>query len=500
MNYRFSLFFCFALITISNLFAQQHTHDRGCGVTESHPWMDAYLAGEIATPRSLTPLALPVRYIFVGRSDGTGYAVLDDLLEAHCLANEDFGPSNLSFYIESMDTINNTTYFNNGSGNQMMGFNNQSGVINIYLIGNAEGICGYYSPFRDAIVMRNDCMSSTDHTLSHEIGHYLALRHTFFGWEGEGGPNNDPSYLPTDENAPSFINGQAVERADSSNCSFAADGFCDTPPDYASFSWSCNFEGIYPDSLLDPDGIKFGMRTGNIMSYTSNACTDSFSTQQMTAMEVNANSRVSLHTGETFTDFVPGVTDLIAPDDGESLPANDFALLEWEAVDDADFYIVQINFTSNFNGAVLRQWVVYDDTSLAITDGLINNRFYFWRVRAVNKHFPCTDNASSVRQFRNGNVSNVNDPILDAAITVFPNPAIAGAQSIQIQGEGLPYSGLFSYELTDATGRVLRASSPVPVSGSSLRQEIQVDQLTTGVYFLRLRLDGRLLTRRVVLL
>ncbi|MEM8585647.1 MAG: zinc-dependent metalloprotease [Bacteroidota bacterium] len=484
--------------------AQQHTHEHGraCGVTESHPWMDAYLAGEIATPRSTTPLALPVRYILVGTSEGTGYANLSDILGAHCRLNDDFSTTDLSYFIEDIDTINSTTYYdhNFSVGNSMMAIHNQFDVINVYLVGGLDGFCGYYLPSRDGVVVRNNCLGYNDLTLSHELGHYHTLRHTFFGWEGEGGSNNDPSYLPTEEDAPSFINGRVVERADSSNCDFAADGFCDTPPDYISLSWGCNSSGFYSDSLLDPQGNRFAVPGRNIMAYSNNSCQDSFSFEQVTAMEINANSRFQLHTGEVLDETELAVTNLIAPANNTTLPANDFVQLQWEAVDDADFYVVQLNINPNFNGNILRQWVVYDNTSLTITEGLLDNRFYFWRVRAVNKHNVCVDNNSDIRRFRNGSISSTNDPALDAAIAIFPNPASAGTPSIRIQASDLPSGGMMSFELSDATGRIIASHSPISVPARGFQADIPTDRLVTGVYFLRLQLDGRLLTRRVVMM
>ncbi|MEO0628049.1 MAG: T9SS type A sorting domain-containing protein, partial [Bacteroidota bacterium] len=253
--------------------------------------------------------------------------------------------------------------------------------------------------------------------------------------------------------------------------------------------------------LLDPDGTKFAVPGRNIMAYSNNNCQDSFSLEQVTAMEINANSRIQLHTDETLNDIVLDETILIAPEDNEVLPVNDFVQLQWEPVADADFYVVQINFNSNFGGNVLRQWVIYNETSLTITEGLLNNRFYFWRVRAGNKHNICPEeNYSEIRRFRNGFISSTNDPALDAAVAIFPNPAPAGTPSIRIQASDLPAAGLMSYELADATGRILVSSAPVSVLSGGFQAEVPTQNLVGGIYFLRLRVDGRLLTRRVVVM
>ncbi|MEM7572466.1 MAG: T9SS type A sorting domain-containing protein [Bacteroidota bacterium] len=503
MNYNFFLLSSFFLLLTQTPLTAQHDDGRPhshCGVTESHPWMDAYLAGEIATPRSMMPLALPLRFIIVGTSDGTGYVNANDIMGSVCRMNDDFAESNLSFYIEGeMDTINNDSYWNHtfSTGALMMNFNNQNGVINVYVVGSPAGNCGYYSGNQDALAMDKDCMGYADPTLSHEMGHFLTLRHTFFGWEGEGDDNNPFAYLPTDEEAPVFINGRQVETVDGSNCNVAADGFCDTPPDYISERWLCNGVGMYPDSLIDPDSTLFMVNGRNIMGYANDGCVDSFSVEQITAMEINANSRSSLHTGETADDTVIPTVVQLSPENGEQVPAFNFVQLSWEPAADADFYLVELNNTQFFNGAVFRRYVV-NGTTLTITQDLTANRNYYWRVRGVNKHAPCGD-YGSIRRFRNGTVSSTIDPALDAAIEVFPNPVNADSRELFIQATDLPASGELNYELINTTGQVMSSRNAGLVAASGFRETIDISRLPQGMYFLRIRVGDRLLTRRVVL-
>mgnify|MGYP000043822657 FL=1 len=49
-----------------------------------------------------------------------------------------------------------------------------------------------------------------------------------------------------------------VEKVDGSNCEYAADGFCDTPPDYLAYRWTCNQStGTSFGTMLDPNGESF---------------------------------------------------------------------------------------------------------------------------------------------------------------------------------------------------------------------------------------------------
>ena len=42
---------------------------------------------------------------------------------------------------------------------------------------------GYYSSQGDYVIVRKEELIKGNNTLSHEIGHFFSLRHTFYGWE-----------------------------------------------------------------------------------------------------------------------------------------------------------------------------------------------------------------------------------------------------------------------------------------------------------------------------
>lgn len=146
--------------------------------------------------------------------------------------------------------------------------------LNIYVVQSIENffgtngtILGYanlpspgQSPFNDGVVMRHDCMGTIGtatggfglqgggRTLTHEIGHYLGLLHTFDG--GCSGPN---------------------------------DGFSDTPPVVAPNS-GCNWgNSCSTDSPDLPD------QGENYMDYTNGVCQNMFSVQQVNRMVNSLN-------------------------------------------------------------------------------------------------------------------------------------------------------------------------------------------------------------------
>ena len=90
-------------------------------------------------------------------------------------------PLQVHNYIGKTSWNNHPDY---SDGEDMMHQNNFSNRINCYLVANPAGNCGYYTYSGDAIALSKNCISPSQHTWAHELGHYFSLPHTFFGWEG----------------------------------------------------------------------------------------------------------------------------------------------------------------------------------------------------------------------------------------------------------------------------------------------------------------------------
>lgn len=486
----------FFLLLVSSLAAQ-----RECATTEYSDWLDKYQAGAIApVPKSAMTQYVPLRLVFVGRDNGAGYVDPVQVMDGLSLMNEDFADLNIQFFINgNIEYLNSSIYYehDNATGRDMMRTFNERFVVNNYFVGSPAGACGYYTAAADGIAMDRDCIGGVDRTWSHEMGHFLSLRHTFHGWESVDEISEVRAF---EEPAPATIrfNGSTieVERIDGSNCEDAADGFCDTAPDYLPERWMCNNNGVYPDSLLDPDSVRFAVAGRNIMSYALDACVAEFSTDQKSAMATNLAGRVGLAQEEVPAFAAARGEDLllISPENNGTAPFSDEVELVWNSVANADFYIVQINSSSNFNGQVFYTTIT-TDTSLVVRDADLRARArYFWRVRPVNR-YAVESEFGSVRRFRNGEFTVATiDPELDAALTVAPNP-VRGGQELSLLASGL-LSGQLSYQLIDASGRVLLRQENLSVTGS-FRQSLPTANLSPGIYFLRLTLNDRLVTRRV---
>ncbi len=491
---RSKLYLFFLLFCLAGSAAAQSPPVNRCGTpTYDKPWLEAYHNGEIAAPRNNETVVVPLRIHIVGRSNGTGYISAEKLFDAYCLLQEDFEETNIVFYIDGdIDTINVDNYYDhdNAQGSLMMGFNNDDGVVNCYFVGDPNGACGYYSPSRDALAIKNDCAGDGDHTWGHEMGHFLDLDHTFIGWEGI-------EYDYTQ--APNTVNGRQVERADGSNCATAADRLCDTPADYLSDRWGCNGALVSPDSLIDQTGVRFIAHGWPIMGYALDNCVDSFSAEQRAIMRTN----VQIVRGDDLIVNVepqldaPDGTDieLLSPTNANEEPFFDDITLTWSGLDNADFYVVQIS-RSSFFSIITAEYLVFD-TTLHITEGLDDDKRYYWRVQPLSRFTTCPSiPTSATRNFRTGLVSGVSfDEQLEAAVTISPNP-VGSARQLFLTAANLPDATPIRWELYDMSGRLLQSAEEAPAT--ALNRAIDLNRAPAGIYSLRIMQGRRLLTRRVV--
>lgn len=504
-----SFVFVLAFCVSSSLYAQQlpHVHVDGRPAAGGKSiwlqnWQDA--GSRFDNPKSTTTQFIPLNVVFV--SDDSGNNTIDPVafLRTMALLNSDFRPMNIRFFIaDDFKYVRSSVWDEHDftAGRQMMNANNVRDRFNTYIVTDPAGACGYYSPSGDAVALGKDCLGTGDRTWSHEAGHFFSLPHPFYGWEAF--EDEDIDERDWSEPAPEtiFFRGEnvEVEYADGSNCQTAADGFCDTPADYLFDRWGCNSQGFYRDSLTDPTGERFAVLGDNIMSYALDNCVERFTEDQKTAMLANiAQVRTTL-VNNSGTDTLPADAanlDNLLPLDGERLVYYDSVRLEWSNVEHADFYIVQLNNNPNLNGTVLSSFIT-SDTFAVLRD--LNRRLpYYWRVRPFNRYAVESD-FGETWQFRTGTrLTNTIDPGFDAALIVAPNP-VNGGRELRVEGRELEAGGNLNLELFDASGRVLQQRRNIRVTAAGFNERLPTDDLTPGVYFLRLRLDDRLVTRRVII-
>ena len=454
------------------------------------PWLRDFQSRIHTTPRNEDMLYLPMQIHVVGTDDGSGYMSRRGVFSAFCTLNEDFLQANIQFYLaDQINYINNSTYYDHTfqQGRQMMNQNNVPNAINCYIVEGAGGACGYYSGGPDAIALAKGCNGPNDHTWAHEVGHYLSLPHPFVGWENEddfdfGSP------------APNSINGRTVELVDGSNCQFAADGFCDTAPDYLGFRWSCNGAGVSNLQQTDPNGETFVSNGRLFMSYSNDGCMDTFSDDQIAAMRANVEEqRPNLITtapaSEDIVIEVPEEIEVIAPTEGQLIETPSVTL-EWEPVENATRYIVQIN-PFNIFSIVFDERVV-EGTSTVVTE-LEGDETYYWRIRPYNDFEVCTD-FTEPASFSTGTIVSTNELSANEVFDVFPNPVTNGVLQINIS---LEEASTINWRLMAGTGTLLQQDDLGSTNGLQ-RIQVPVANLPAGVYFVQILTADRQLVRKVL--
>ncbi|KAA3637670.1 MAG: hypothetical protein DWQ02_06385, partial [Bacteroidetes bacterium] len=201
MNLKRSFVLLFLMFSIAYLSIAQDV-DQYCATTDGKvEWLKKYQSNPAAFEKTDEILFVPLTIHVVGTDEGTGFFGLERILKAFCVLNQDFEEANIRFFIEGdIRYIYSSEYatHNFGGGWQMMQEHNVSNTINCYIVEDPAGACGY-AYYSAGIALKKTCIGPGDHTWAHDVGHYLSLPHTFYGWEGETPDVNTP--------APNWISG-----------------------------------------------------------------------------------------------------------------------------------------------------------------------------------------------------------------------------------------------------------------------------------------------------
>ncbi|MCF8255872.1 MAG: zinc-dependent metalloprotease [Bacteroidia bacterium] len=347
---------------------------------------------------------VPVKFHIIGNSKGVGYYSIHQLLETICELNQKYTPVGFHFYIaDSVSYINDNDLYN-GSADAIWNYASDfklNGAVNVFFHGAGMQWCGVYFGGVDVVFIKNSCQGPNATTLTHELGHFFGLPHTFSGWEGGDAP-------PSSD----------IEKIDGSNCRTAGDGFCDTKADYVSQRWSCPL----PWNLTDPNNVVFKPDSSIYMSYSSDNCQSRFSTEQMQAMNSNLNSR-------GWAKPSADLRSLIAPQKQFPTPGDTginalHVPLKWNAVEGAFAYHVQVARFGDWN------YLNYDELvyNTATTIKLFGNWEYAWRVRAITQANTCS-NFGVVDTFTTRELPlGQTELFFQNEVQIYPNPVRAGEQ------------------------------------------------------------------------
>jgi hypothetical protein len=424
------------LFLLASLFTT-HFFAQNCGTPENEHWLEEweqrggrkYLKQGYIKPRNT--IFIPIHYHIVRQLNGTGGFPLSYLFKMHCELNQRYASTGIQFTLDTFSYINSDTYFNldTDTESQTMSFLfNTLNHCNIYLVNQPlAGNCGYtYRPTggnptsRSSIYLAASfgnytCTKPTSTTLAHEMGHWLDLPHTFWGWEGR-------TYVSRTSPNITFPRRENVARTGPlANCETAGDMFCDTDPDYVSQRWSC------PNSkqFTDPNGVVFTLKSDNYMSYSSDECQSKFSDLQIAHMN---EAMITLRDRKDLLLLPqPNVSAMTAvtyfePKTHTMRTSRKGLYIKFNKVQNATNYHIVIakgtstlSNTFNINPVNIRIDTIITDTSFLVPETIFatnDNSYYYWEMTPINKVFTCTSNGISMQNFRvssNNITFNVKD-------------------------------------------------------------------------------------------
>ncbi len=457
---------------------------------------------------------VPLKLHLLARADGTGRVNEIEALEMLCLLNAEYADQDIQFYFSNgFWYLNNDAIYSNPSssaGHFQITLNKVSNAINIFVAGagGSSGSLAYYQPPANSsadYIVANKAYLRGESVIPHEIGHFFSLAHPFYGWEGHP---YDPSEHgnPVGPNAPSDpteIGNVGIiknEFQNGANCMTAADRVCDTKPDYlfafsASQNATCN---NYSGNTMDPNGDVVDPIEANIMSYFNDCDNYTFTADQKTAIEMDL---FASHRSYIRPNYTPNLTQIIedaaltSPINGEMTAGYNIVELKWDAPTGAESYIVQLDElpTFNFN---MQQFIVHDQTSLVVND-LKPGRAYHWRVRPYNEYRTCRGFGAATSFVSGTELVSVPTIGQIEGWAVMPNPLRSGEQlHVQMQvGESFE-AELKMYNLA---GQLVKHFGRRAFSAGANTAELNVNDLTAGMYFLVVETASGLLTEKVVL-
>ncbi len=437
---------------------------------------------------------VPVRFFLVAKSDGTGRASERAGLQTLCHLNENYLDQDIQFYLKEFKYINSNSIYSdpmsnagsNAIANQMI-YN----AMNFFIVHemSEEGVLAYYQPSagpsgNDWIVSLENSVA-TEPVISHEVGHFFSLNHTFYGWECSGGWDEAVHGNPVGSFGPC---GQPNEKVDMTNCTTAGDGICDTPADYMFPNNNC----AYTQNAKDVNGQLLSPDIHNFMNYIYTCSDYHFTDDQKTEIH---NSLFSFNRNYIRPNYIPnlatvtGTPTIVSPQQSELIPTFNAVPLEWTAVPGADRYLLE--FISS--GQETARVIVTSNS--VVLNNFLPNKSYLWKVLAFNEYSTC-GGWSGQKIFKTGDQLSDTASIPDlASWSLSPNPVRVGAPLfINIKTTAAIQPSISIYNMT---GQLVQEFLDNEFKSGESSFEVPTYNLTAGMYFVTLRTENDFQTQRL---
>lgn len=488
-----TIIWVFALSTL--LPAQKNTLKSFCAtLPEKSPWLENFQQNRPLSLRNTELIYLPVAVHLVETDEGLNSLPESKILEAFCTLNEHFRPLNIQFFLQyPILYLRNSSYYDHTDpavALQMIQKSSIPGVINTFFVKNAADACGYtlrnQAGLALGIALSAECTGGNTSSWAHEMGHFFSLPHTFHGWETYMHDYNLP--------APTIVGKIPVEKVDQTNCRTSGDGFCDTAPDYLNGRWQCNEESLSEITQKDPNGIVFRSDGSNLMSYASDPCSASFSTEQQTAMRlyIVQNLPGLISRNLAIATLTRAEIMLTQPGMKEVLTSADSVVFAWQPVQGIAGWVIEVSPIPSFK--VLTYSAVTSNTTTTIP--LSPGKTYFWRVWAFNQFNTCKY-ISGTGTFSTASVTGLADVWPDQRMKVYPNPLTASTGYLTFSFDAAqPLNS--QLVLHDALGKTHWTGAwNMRVGTNTL--DIPVARLAPGTYFLRLLAGQEVLVQKIII-
>jgi Secretion system C-terminal sorting domain len=472
---------------------------------------------------------VPVCFHLVAKDDGSGRVLETAVLDALCQLNNYYQSKSIGiqFFIKNgFNYINKTevydrplTFFSQSLLQQQK----KTDALNIFIVNTintitpGQTLASYYNratttaaPYSDdwLMIIKSEIHPSKVVTLTHLTCDFFGLVPTFFGSECLGNMI-DTTICYSSKNCnpkPDRELERVVRTGTRANCSVAGDGFCDTPADYGpnGFIVATGTPCTYNDKIKDEDCVLLTPDRDNIMSYFL-SCGSNISNEQINAIRnnyTNLPQRKYLRDGnqaQYANDLL--LPRIVSPLSGATTKYANSVDLDWEDVEGAIGYVVEVSSSQSFGFSVsiksnTSNLTLNTINTAGMTSLLSANRNLYWRIKVYGSYKTCMP-FSTASNFTTGT------DILSS------NQNIEGVENVSLSPTPLSISSVLSINMSnstafdakikifDTTGRLLTSEKRHFEVGVT-SQNISISGLNNGLFILRIESEKGRLERRFV--
>lgn len=448
---------------------------------------------------------VPIQFHIVTMDDGSGALGEEKILEQLCRLNVDYAPVNMKFYLKN--DINYIAYTKlyedpgHAFSSIKMSANKVNNAINVFIVeqigSNSSGTTlGYYQPNKDWIVVIKDRVNSGTQTLSHEIGHFFTLAHTFYGWEAcpyNAGDHGNPlvyTHVP--------CSGELIELVDQSNCSQAADRLCDTPPDY-------NFGLTDPEGncsldyeVKDFNGDVVEPMERNYMGYFFSCDDYIFTPTQIDLMRADYQSSGRNYIRSSYvpdTSLLNGTApEIVYPEFNSTTQYYDHVLLDWYNIPDVKRYLVKV--TTGFFTKITTYYTVENESKLILTNLPEDEKNIAVVIWPFNEGNSCNSQASVTHKFKTSSIPvGVEDLADSGSFKFYPSPISTKADHVVLWSDNTEKD--VKIEFLDYNGRLVYRTN-IDIMPGDNRIELPQNKFGSGFYVFHMITEDNSYSKKVL--